>query len=88
MYYEYEYCYEDTIEKDGKFVPTYSSERGIVAASSYEEAMELVIEDYGEERCPSITLIQISSPTFYTLTLKDDSGYSYDFKIKKERNGF
>ena len=39
MYYEYEYCYEDIVEKDGEFVPTYISERGIVAAGSYEEAI-------------------------------------------------
>lgn len=87
MYYEYEYCYEEAVENDGKFIPTYLSERGIVAASSYEEAMELIISDYGEAQCPFITLVQISEPT-HTLTLKDDSGYSYDFKIKKERNDF
>ena len=87
MYYEYEYSYEDTIEKDDKFVPTYLSERGIVAADSYEEAMELIIRDYGKEQCPFITLVQIFNPT-HTLTLEDDSGYSYDFKIKKEREDF
>ena len=87
MYYEYEYCYEDTIEKDGKFVPTYLSERGIVAADSYEEAMELIIRDYGKEQCPFITLVQISNPA-HSLTLEDNSGYSYDFKIKKEREVF
>lgn len=87
MYYEYEYCYEDNIEKDGEFTPTYLSERGIVAADSYEEAMELIIDDYGMEQCPFITLVQIHNPT-NSLTLEDSSGYSYDSKIKKERGDF
>ncbi len=87
MYYEYEYCYEDTVEKNGKFVPTYLSERGIIAASSYDEAMDLIIRDYGDERCPTITLVQIPYTT-NSLTLEDSSGYSYTSKIKKEKGDF
>ena len=49
--------------------------------------MELIVADYGEKQCPFITLVQIFNPT-HTLTLEDDSGYSYDFKIKKEREDF
>lgn len=87
MYYEYEYCYEDAVEKEGKFVPSYVSERGIVAADSYEEAMELIIADYGKEKCPFITLVQIFNPT-NSLTLEDSTGYSYTFKVKKEKGDF
>lgn len=87
MYYEYEYCYEDTVEKNGKFVPTYLSERGIIAADSYGEAMDMIVQDYGKERCPFITLVQIFN-TANSLTLEDSSGYSYTFKTKKEKGDF
>lgn len=89
-YYEYEYVYYDFVAVNGRMEKVDFSERGIVAATSYTEAMENIAADYigSSDRKPIISLVQLDiGADGHTVVLEGAEGYSYESALKKKEEG-